>query len=150
MFMRRIFLGAMFMLCLGGFNKLKAQEIGVRFGNGNVSDIAFDAVFAFGQFDRIHSNVSFGDDKLGVEALLDFIYKPFIQENFNWYAGAGPFLTIGDDFQFGAVGEIGLEYHFSEIPLALGLDWRPAFQIVDDTNFAVDGFGFNLRYVFGH
>ncbi|MBO3698029.1 outer membrane insertion C- signal [Fabibacter sp. E12] len=130
------------------FTQVKGQELGIRFGNGTVGDVALDAVFSLGEFSRVHANLSFGDDQVGVDALVDFIYKPFGPENFNWYAGAGPFVGLGDDFQLGAVGEIGLEYHFDEVPLALGLDWRPAFRLVDDTDFTVEGFGFNLRFVF--
>ena len=111
--------------------------------------MALDAVFAFGKFSRVHADVAFGDDQIGVSALLDFIYKPLGGESFNWYAGVGPYVALGDDFQLGALGEIGLEYQFNEVPLSLSLDWRPAFQLIDDTDFGVNGFGFNLRYVFG-
>lgn len=138
------------MLCLVRLSHLQAQEIGVRIGNGNASNIHFDAVFAFGQFDRIHTDVSFEDEKLGIDALLDFIYKPVGEQDFNWYAGAGPFLVMGGEFRLGATGEVGLEYHFREIPMAIGMDWRPAFQFVGDTDLALDRFGINFRFVFKH
>jgi len=147
--MRKIFLIAFVVLGFAGLSNLQAQEVGVRFGNGVVGDVALDAVFAFGKFSRVHADVAFGDDQIGVSALLDFIYKPLGGESFNWYAGVGPYVALGDDFQLGALGEIGLEYQFNEVPLSLSLDWRPAFQLIDDTDFGVNGFGFNLRYVFG-
>lgn len=146
--MRRIFLCACFALSCAIFNQVKGQEIGVRFGNVTASDVAFDAVFAFGQFDRLHTNVSFGDNQLGLDVLWDFLYEPLDEEALNWYLGAGPFLSLGDDFQLGAVGEVGVEYHFREVPVSLGIDWRPAFRLVDNTDFTVKGFGINLRYVF--
>jgi hypothetical protein len=58
----------------------------------------------------------------------------------------GAFTFLGDPFQLGAVGEIGLEYHF-DFPLAIGADWRPSFRIVEDTHFSAEGFGVNVRYV---
>ena len=82
-------------------------------------------------------------------ALWDFLYKPLGGEAFNWYVGAGPFVGLGDDFILGGVGEVGIEYHFTGAPLALGIDWRPAFRLIDETDFSANGFGFNLRYVFG-
>ncbi|OEJ99947.1 outer membrane insertion C- signal [Roseivirga misakiensis] len=146
--MRKLLVIAVILFGFSGLQQVKGQEIGVRFGNGLVSDVAFDAVFSFGQFSRIHSNVAFGNDQVGVSALLDFIYRPLGEEGFSWYTGAGPYVALGGDFQLGAAGEIGLEYQFGQVPLSLSLDWRPAFRLVDDTDFSVDGFGFNLRYVF--
>lgn len=125
-----------------------AQEVGIRFGDvtGN-NDVAVDAVFSTGQFSRIHADVSFGDG-VGVEALWDFLYKPLGGEAFNWYLGVGPSAYFGDDFLLGVSGEAGLEYHFKGAPIALGVDWRPTFWIVEDTDFHAGGFGINARYVF--
>ena len=126
----------------------QAQELGVRFGDAVGGNVSIDMIVSIGDFSRIHGDVSFGNG-LGVEALYDFLYRPLgATEGFNWYVGAGPYAFIGDPFQFGIAGEVGLEYHFAEIPLALGADWRPAFRIVDNTDFIWDGFGFNIRYVF--
>jgi hypothetical protein len=55
---------------------------------------------------------------------------------------------INDPTWFGASGEIGLEYRFKGAPLALGVDWRPTFFLVDKTSFDAGGFGLNIRYVF--
>lgn len=143
LFFSLIFIGA-----LGA----QAQELGVRFGNVIGGDVAIDAVFSAGEFSRIHADLSFGNDVVGIDALWDFLYRPFEAEGetFFWYVGAGPFLGIGDDFSLGAAGEIGVEYHFKGAPLALGMDWRPALKVVDETDFFVDGFGVNLRFVFGN
>lgn len=146
--LRKLFFAAALLMVASVFTQLKGQELGIRFGNGTVGDVAVDAVFSLGEFSRIHANLAFGNDQIGIDALIDFLYKPIGPQNLNWYVGAGPFVGLGDDFQLGAVGEVGLEYHFNEVPLALGLDWRPAFRLVDDTDFGVEGFGFNLRYVF--
>ena len=129
---------------------VNAQELGVRFGNVTGGDVALDAVFSAGQFSRIHANVSFGDDILGIDALWNFSYRSFEAEGetFFWYLGVGPFLGIGDDFSLGAVGEVGVEYKFRGAPLALGIDWRPGFRLIDETDFTVNGFGLNLRYIF--
>lgn len=138
-------------LILTGFLGANAQELGVRFGNVTGGDVALDAMFSAGEFSRIHANVSFGNDVVGIDALWDFLYNSFEAEGetFFWYVGAGPFLGIGDDFSLGAAGEIGVEYHFGGAPIAIGIDWRPALRIVDNTGFSVEGFGLNLRYVFG-
>jgi len=76
------------------------------------------------------------------------LYRLLGEEAFNWYVGAGPYTFIGSDFKLGAVGEVGLEYHFKGVPLAIGADWRPYLQIIDNTSFGADSFGLNVRFCF--
>ena len=116
-----------------------AQEIGVRFGDISGGNVAVDAVFGTAKFSRIHADASFGDG-FAVDMLWDFFYRPFGEEAFNWYIGAGPYAFFGSPFQLGLVGEIGLEYHFKGIPIAIGGDWRPFFRLIDKTDFGWGGF----------
>lgn len=48
----------------------------------------------------------------------------------------------------GIDGILGLEYNFSEIPINIGLDWKPAINIVGYTGFWADGGALSIRYVF--
>ena len=126
-----------------------AQEIGVRFGDVSGGNVAVDGIFGTSQFSRIHADVSFGNG-VGIDVLWDFLYRPLGGEAFNWYAGVGPSMVAQDsNFDLGIAGEIGLEYRFNTVPIALGVDWRPMFEIIDTTDFHAGGFGFNVRYVFG-
>ena len=131
---------------------VKAQEIGIRFGDALGAKYAIDGIFAIGKFSRVHADLAFGGDKGGVtiEALYDFLYKPLGDEAFHWYAGFGISLGIQDPFVLGIPGEIGLEYHFNGAPIAIGADWRPVFVILDETKFETKGYGFNIRYVLGN
>jgi hypothetical protein len=131
------------MLCAGYSS---AQELGVRFGDIVGNNVAVDGVFGF-KGKRIHADVSFGDG-LGVEALYDLVMKPIEGEAFYYYIGLGAFTWLGDPFQLGISGELGLEYRFFNVPIALGLDWRPSFRLVEDTDFYFDRFGLNIRWVF--
>ena len=123
-----------------------AQELGIRFGDIVGNNVAVDGVFDF-KGKRIHADVSFGDG-VGLEALYDFIVKPIEGEAFYYYIGAGVFTWLGDPFQLGVSGELGLEYRFNEVPIALGLDWRPSLRLINKTDFYADRFGFNVRWVF--
>ena len=127
---------------------VSAQEIGVRWGEVTGGNVAIDAVFSMGQFSRTHADVSFGNNIVGIDLLWDFLYKPLSGEAFRWYAGAGPFAGFGDVFILGVVGELGLEYKFNNVPISISGDWRPSFQLIDNTNFDAGGFGLNVRYVF--
>lgn len=134
------------LLCSSGF-AAQSQEAGVRWGDAIGGQVSIDGVFNLG-IGRIHADVSFGDG-VGLEALWDFLYKPFPGESFNWYVGAGPSFYLANPFLMAISAEIGLEYQFSGVPLSLSGDWRPRFKVVDDTEFHAEGFGLNLRYVFG-
>ena len=123
-----------------------SQEIGARFGDISGGNVAVDAVFGTSKFSRLHADVSFGDG-VGVDLLWDFLYRPFGGEAFDWYAGLGPYSFFGSPFELGVVAEVGLEYHFNGLPLALGGDWRPFFRIIDNTDFGWGNFGFNVRLV---
>ncbi|WP_396183312.1 hypothetical protein [Flavobacterium sp.] len=142
--MRKLFIAGIFLL--SGLYQTTAQEVGIRFGEMTGNNVAVDGVFSLGEFSRIHADVSFGDG-LGVDALWDFIYKP-IDDDFNWYVGFGPSILFDNPFFLGVSGEIGIEYYFDTLPIAIGLDYRPTFWIVEETDFDAGGFGLNIRYVF--
>ena len=135
-----------------------SQELGIRGGSVLGNNIAIDAMLKSGKFNRLHVDVSFGDNGnddgkanggVGVELLWDFLYRPLGGEAFYWYLGAGPSVLFADPFWLGISGEAGLEYRFKTVPIALGADWRPTFWIIDNTDFSGGGFGFMARFVFG-
>ena len=125
-----------------------SQEVGVRFGEVLGNNVALDMVFGAGEFSRIHTDLSFGNS-VGLEILWDMVYRPLGGEAFDWYLGFGPSFLFSDPFLFGISGEVGLEYHFNTIPIAVGVDWRPTLYLVEETDFDSGGFGFNVRFVFG-
>ena len=144
--MRRLYL--VLVLTLAAYCNSNSQELGIRLGNVSAGNVAIDAVFSTSKFSRIHTDLSIGHG-VDIDVLWDFIYRPLGEEAFNWYLGAGPYMQIDDPFWFGVAGEIGLEYRFAGAPLALGFDWRPKLSIVESTDLHFEGFGFNIRYVFG-
>ena len=96
-----------------------AQELGIRFGNVSAGNVAIDAVFATGDFNRLHADVSIGNG-IGIDLLWDFLYRPLGDEAFNWYVGAGPYVQLANPFWLGAVGKVGIEYHFNSVPICIG------------------------------
>lgn len=135
----------LFLLLVMFAASVNAQEIGIRVGNVVENHVAIDGVFG-GKASRIHADVSFGTG-VGIEVLWDIIMKQLGDGGLHWYLGVGPSAIIDDPFWLGISGEIGLEYRFKDAPIALGLDWRPTFFLIDDTHFYSRGFGFNARYV---
>jgi hypothetical protein len=48
----------------------------------------------------------------------------------------------------GIDGIIGLEYVFRDIPINIGLDWKPALNIIGNTSFWPDKGAVSIRYIF--
>ncbi|MGD9346775.1 MAG: outer membrane insertion C- signal [Candidatus Aminicenantes bacterium] len=142
--MKKLF-ATLFIVCLFA-GSVYSQEIGVRFGDIVGNNVAVDFVFG-SKGTRIHADVSFGDG-VGIEALADLVVRPLSGEAFYYYLGFGAFSWIGDPFRLGISGELGLEYRFNSVPIAIGLDWRPSLRLISETKFFADRFGFNIRFVF--
>lgn len=124
-----------------------AQEIGFRFGDVTGGNFALDAVFGLGELSRIHADASFGGGGLGVDALWDFVYLPIDKGGLNWYAGFGPGVYLGNTFGFYGLGELGIEYRFSEAPVSLSVDWRPRLAFTNNAGAYFGGYGLNIRYI---
>ena len=71
-----------------------------------------------------------------------------LEDNFNWYLGAGGGLGSGSntDLFIFAAGIIGIEYNF-DFPLLLSLDFRPELNLLNGGGFGSD-FGLSARYQF--
>ena len=90
-----------------------------------------------------------------VTALYEFHNaKAFDVDRLNWYYGFGGHLGSYNNaaYSLGAVvgidGILGIEYNFSEAPLNIGLDWKPMFNLIGNTNFWGDGGALSIRYIF--
>ena len=66
---------------------------------------------------------------LGVAATYNFNIAQF-GEGFNFYAGPGIGLGMGETLSVGIAGQAGIEYNFSEAPVQVSLDVRPYFDFV--------------------
>ncbi len=54
----------------------------------------------------------------------------------------GKYMVIGAD------AIVGIEYEFSQLPLALSVDWKPYSNLVGSAGFFVDGGAISFRYTF--
>ena len=87
----------------------------------------------------------------------------FDEPGFNFFIGAGGHIGFwnrstnpwwrDEDFDgrttvVGIDGQLGLEYTFSEIPLNLGIDWKPAVNLVGVQNFWGSDLALSVRYTF--
>ena len=47
----------------------------------------------------------------------------------------------------GVDGIIGLEYVFEDIPLSLGMDWKPGFNLISEFGFYFDELALSVRFL---
>jgi len=95
-----------------------------------------------------------------VTGLYEVHHQTFFTEGFKWYIGFGGHIgfwngnypswaTPGTSYTVvGVDGILGLEYSFSGIPINIGLDWKPAMNLIGYTGFWGDDGAFSVRYIF--
>lgn len=119
-------------------------ELGIRIGDTFGSDLAIDAMTPF-LGETLHANVGF-EDGLSLSAIYNF--PNTIVDNLFWYYGFGAQVGFFDDFTLAAAGEIGIEYSIQEFPITFGIDYRPAIDLISDSDFRGNQYGINIRYRF--
>jgi hypothetical protein len=93
--------------------------------------------------------------------LAEFHLPVFDTEGFYFYYGGGAHLGVWDTARdyygdttdgtklfLGIDGVIGLEYAFLDIPLSVGLDWKPGMNFISDFGLFFDDLAISLRYLF--
>jgi len=94
-----------------------------------------------------------------VTGLYEVHNKAFEVNSLNWYYGGGAHIGFfnGNYAEWGINGTtytvigidgiLGLEYTFDEIPINLGIDWKPTFNLIGYTGIWSEG-ALSVRYVF--
>jgi len=125
------------------FSQDYSSSIGLRGGLGNGVTFktfmsgthAFEAIF------------SAFDESLYITGLLE-IHNSTNVDRLNWYWGFGAHLGLADSWVgIGADGIIGIEYSLTEIPVNLGIDWKPAFNVIGGSSFHAGSGGVSIRYI---
>jgi hypothetical protein len=96
---------------------------------------------------------------INLTGLAEFHLSVFDTEGMYFYYGGGLHVGVWDSgkakdqpasgrkMNFGIDGIAGLEYDFRDVPLSLGLDWKPNFNIVTDSWLIIDEISLVLRYL---
>ena len=100
----------------------------------------------------------------GIQAtgLIEFHNQIGSRENFQWFYGIGghvgfydgkhtPISHQKENGAYTIVGIdaiVGLEYAFSEIPFSIGLDYKPAINLIGKQYFTGDAGALSIRYIF--
>lgn len=97
-----------------------------------------------------------------ITGLYEVHNQAFNTENLKWFIGFGGHIGFWNgDYTYeywghqgstytvvGLDGILGLEYSFRDVPINLGLDWKPAFNFIGYSGFWADGGALSIRYIF--
>lgn len=166
--MRKIFF-ALFLLLATGLHAQR-QEFAAGFRGGLSSGLTFQQFYS--QNEDMKLLLSFREGGVQLSGLME-IYKPVMisyKDQFFMYYGAG--VHVGytryhhnrwrDDNQYGtyyhprtkavigADGIIGIEYRIEQIPITVGFDYKPFFELFGQQFFrlSLSDFAFTIKYNF--
>jgi hypothetical protein len=97
-----------------------------------------------------------------ITGLYEFHNQAFSTDRLKWFIGFGGHIgfwngdythnywgTRGKSYTVvGLDGILGLEYSFTEVPVSLSLDWKPAFNFIGYSGIWADGGALSIRYIF--
>ena len=134
--------------------QVEDHAIGLRFGGGNFgSGTEINYLHGMGDANRLELGFGInslnGGSYMNVVGIYQWVFE--LEKGFSWYAGPGAqMLFVKNASAILVGGEVGIEYNFNtelDVPLQLGLDTRPMFNLGDG-----DGFGWGValsaRYTF--
>jgi hypothetical protein len=135
--MKKIIVTALLLIGLGFTSqaqKISKNAIGLRLGNNNGFGAEISYKRSLSENNRMEADFGWRNNNDVSAFKLTGIYQWIweIDNDFNWYAGAGGGLgswsTTVDNGNFVYVaGNVGIEYNFKQIPLLIALDYRPEF-----------------------
>lgn len=159
----------LFTTCLIGFAsnaQYSKNAIGLRLGGGFGSGAEISYQRALGDNNRLELDLGLRSNRSVSSFRLVGIYQWVwnIEGGFNWFVGLGAGIgsvnyrdyyfrndpnRYNDRLLVSVDGQIGIEYVFSEAPIQLAIDLRPALFVVNDYygGFGYDG-AFSIRYQF--
>ncbi len=142
-----------------GFNQVNAQDyknalgIAIDLGDGETL-VGPQFKHSFDGKNAGNLQVMFGDHITVLGA--DYTYNESFSgtNGLGWYVGVGPQLAFvdygnnyhGDKTLFAIRPQAGLEYKIPSAPLAIHFDWKPWWNLTNDSNFEAGRFSLGFKY----
>lgn len=157
--MKKLFLAFGFLIfTIASINAqdISDNAIGIRLGDNDGFGAEVSFQHKMGDTNRLEINLGLRGnnnyDGFKATGLYQWVWE--LENNFNWYAGAGGGLghwnvkggDASETYFFGA-GVVGIEYNF-DFPLMISLDFRPEIGFGDYYDGFNSDFGLGVRYQF--
>jgi hypothetical protein len=144
-----------FLLVMAGISQDYETGIGIKVGM--VPGISAKHFLTTNK--ALEGNVTIRWGGANFTALGEFHYPMFDTDGMSFYYGGGFHIGVwdsglardqpasGHQLNMGIDGIVGLEYAFFDVPISLGLDWKPNFNIFQDSRMIIDEISFCIRYL---
>ena len=144
--MKKIIIAIVAVFAMSTAASAQIQDLGVRFGGLQGYGAELSAMWGLGG-NRLETDLGWSSSEHHSSFSLAGIYQwtGEIGSGFGWYAGVGarvawwsydtPVNGHDSDIALALVGQAGIEYNFSAIPIQLSLDIRPNFWLIPNTDF---------------
>lgn len=141
-----------FALLIGTIFTTNAQDIsdnaiGIRFGSGDGVGGEISYQKALGENNRLEIDLGLANEFTDFKAtgLYQWVWE--IEEQFNWYAGAGGGIVSANGTGIYGAGVVGIEYNFNS-PILLSLDYRPEIGVAGGLDGLNSNIALAVRYQF--
>lgn len=148
--MKTLAAAAIVFLSFPAFSQPYKHAIGLRIaGTSSVGGAGVTYKYFLNESRALEGIFSF-KDPVALGAMYQVHNDWNILSNLRWYYGGGAFISFSKpDAGFGAMGVIGVDYKFDNLPLNLALDWKPEIAFAPKTALNFNTFGLSLRVVLG-
>jgi hypothetical protein len=144
------------------YGQINPHALGLRFGGGNTVNTEFSYQRGLSSTNRLEADLGLRSDRYYSAFSLSGIYQWVweIESGLSWYAGFGAQLGawswnnkyVGSDDDgtwLSVLGQIGIEYNFTEIPIQLSLDTRPSIGLFNyNSDLGYWDLALGIRYTF--
>jgi hypothetical protein len=156
--MKRFFLTSAIILCFFAFSNAQDYKTGIGLRGGLANGLTVKHFL--GEKSAVEGIIASRWRGFELTGLYEIHATAFEVERLKWYYGFGAHVgfwngsyagwgTSGTSYTVvGVDGILGLEYSLKDIPINIGLDWKPAFNIIGYTGFWGDGGALSIRYIF--
>ncbi|MFT3738569.1 MAG: hypothetical protein QM786_07405 [Breznakibacter sp.] len=154
----------LFALMLGtvAFAQINDHALGLRLGGSNSVSNEISYQHGLSNKNRFEADLGLRNHKYYSAFSLSGVYQWVwgIESGFSWYAGVGGQLGSwswkdkysGDDDSgtwLAVLGQIGIEYQFTEIPIQISIDTRPSIGLVNyNSELGYWDLALGIRYTF--
>lgn len=156
--MKKLVLTLLLAVCVLTFTNAQDYKTGIGLRGGLYNGVTIKHFL--GSKSAVEGLLSTRWSGFEVTALYEIHARAFDVDRLNWFYGLGGHVgfyngnntnwgTAGTSYTvLGVDGILGLEYSFSEFPINVSLDWKPAFNLIGYSHFWPDGGAFSIRYIF--
>lgn len=162
--MKKIILTSLLALFLFSFGQAQDYNTGIGLRGGFYNGLTLKHFISSNR--ALEGLISSRWRGLELTGLYEIHHRAFQVDRLNWYYGLGahagfyngdytykysphPWGEPGNSYTVIGVDFIlGLEYSFTELPINIGIDWKPVYNFTGYSRFWADGGAFSIRYIF--